>query len=200
MDRTFKALIALGVSWSAGAVLEVSAHEADVRKMVLDDIAEDGDKEFIDALGSGLPKSGLIKVHAELVGWPSEHEAGEYRLISATTVLAPELANAMAADVVASAATNREKTMAMYRKKPVVVEAMQFNGEWTGDATEILSWMGRGGEWDNESYELKIHTPEGTMVASKGDFIIKGVAGEFYPCKPDIFSATYDLVVGEPAK
>ncbi|GJA78123.1 hypothetical protein [Aeromonas caviae] len=103
MEMTFTALIALGVSWSAGAVLEVSSHDADVRKMVLDDRAEDGDKKFIDALGAGLPKSGLIKVHAELVGWPSEYEAGEYRLISATTVLAPELANVMAADVIAAA-------------------------------------------------------------------------------------------------
>jgi hypothetical protein len=100
MEMTFTALIALGVSWSAGAVLEVSSDDADVRKMVLDDIAEDGDKEFIDALGEGLPKSGLIKVHAELVGWPSE-----YRLISATTVLAPELANVMAADVIAAASS-----------------------------------------------------------------------------------------------
>jgi len=83
--------------------------------------------------------------------------------------------------------------VAMYRKRPVVVEAMQFNGEWTGDATEILSWMGRGGDWDNDSHELRINTLEGIMTASKGDFIIKGVAGEFYPCKPDIFAATYEL-------
>lgn len=43
-------------------------------QLVLDDIREDGDREFIDALGAGLPKSGLIKVHTELVGWPSEFE------------------------------------------------------------------------------------------------------------------------------
>ena len=103
MEMAFTALIALGVSWSAGAVLEVSADDADVRKLVLDDIREDGDREFIDALGAGLPKSGLIKVHAELVGWPSEFENGEYKLISATTVLVPELANVMSADVIAAA-------------------------------------------------------------------------------------------------
>lgn len=80
-----------------------------------------------------------------------------------------------------------------YRKKPVVIEAMQFNGEWSGDATEILSWMVSGGDWDKESSELKIHTLEGAITASKGDWIIKGVNGEFYPCKPDIFEKTYEL-------
>ena len=79
-----------------------------------------------------------------------------------------------------------------YRKKPVVIEAMQFNGAWTGDGTDVLNWLGKGGEWSVEDQALKIHTLEGVMTANKGDFIIKGVAGEFYPCKPDIFAATYE--------
>ncbi|WP_217649208.1 hypothetical protein [Yersinia ruckeri] len=81
-----------------------------------------------------------------------------------------------------------------FRKKPVVIEAKQFNGKWTGDGADILEWMGRGGDWNQDTAELKIHTLEGVMTASKGDWIIKGVKGEFYPCKPDIFAATYDQV------
>lgn len=80
----------------------------------------------------------------------------------------------------------------LWRKKPVVIEARQFNGGWTGDGTEILDWMVKGGEWNGDTKELSIHTLEGVMTASKGDWIIKGVSGEFYPCKPDIFAATYE--------
>ncbi|MBA0188272.1 hypothetical protein [Pectobacterium odoriferum] len=43
----------------------------------------------------------------------------------------------------------------LYRKKPVVIEARQFNGKWTGDGTEILNWMGRGGDWNADTAELK---------------------------------------------
>ncbi|MDG0795656.1 DUF2829 domain-containing protein [Pectobacterium punjabense] len=85
----------------------------------------------------------------------------------------------------------------LYRKKPVVIEARQFNGKWTGDGTEILNWMGRGGDWDADTAELSIRTLEGVMTASAGDWIIKGVKGEFYPCKPDIFAATYEAVEAE---
>ena len=69
-----------------------------------------------------------------------------------------------------------------YRKKPVVIEAIQ----WTGDnVNKIVEFIGQ----HNIDYGvyLKIHTLEGTMQASVGDYIIKGVQGEFYPCKPDIF-------------
>ena len=81
-----------------------------------------------------------------------------------------------------------------FRKNQVVIEAMQFKGKWTGDGADILEWMGRGGDWSQDTSELKIHTLEGVMTASSGDWIIKGVAGEFYPRKPDIFDATYDKV------
>lgn len=81
-----------------------------------------------------------------------------------------------------------------YRKKPVVIEAVQ----WTGDnRTEIFDFcsksffsLGNG----NSEIELKISTLEGIMTASVGDYIIKGIQGEFYPCKPDIFLQTYDKV------
>ena len=91
--------------------------------------------------------------------------------------------------------------MAKYRKKPVVIEAVQ----WTGDnLREIIDFTGlheSAKKWAWEEYEkvvalqgLKIFTLEGPLNASPGDYIIKGVQGEFYPCKPDIFEATYDRV------
>lgn len=102
--------------------------------------------------------------------------------------------------------------MANYRKKPVVVEARQFDGtEDNGQA--ICVWantLGADAEYhpfladhfkgDSTVYVahpdpyLRIVTLEGTMVASKGDWVIRGVKGEFYPCKPDIFDATYEAV------
>ena len=75
-----------------------------------------------------------------------------------------------------------------YRKKPVVVEAIQ----WTGDNTfEIMKWVGyKAYFWDT----LYIKTLEGDHRASVGDYIIKGIEGEFYPCKLDIFEKTYEPV------
>ena len=73
-----------------------------------------------------------------------------------------------------------------YRKKPVVVDAIQ----WTGDnISEIMKWVG-----DNAYFRdtLYIKTLEGVHRASVGDYIIKGIKGEFYPCKPDIFEKTYE--------
>ena len=90
-----------------------------------------------------------------------------------------------------------------YKKKPVVIDALQ----WTGlNLTEIMDFVGKDLiiETYNTKYQagatplaagLKIRTLEGDMNISVGDYIIKGVQGEFYPCKPDIFKETY-----EPAK
>lgn len=97
--------------------------------------------------------------------------------------------------------------MPMFRKKPVVIEAVQ----WTGaNLREIITFTDgppdtrsrhAGMAWEN--YEdlvrrdgLKIFTLEGAMLAAPGDWIIKGVQGEFYPCKPEIFNATYEPVEG----
>ena len=79
--------------------------------------------------------------------------------------------------------------MSYFRKKPVVIEAMKFTGR-NHDA--ILQFTGAEAA-DYVGDDFSIHTLEGTMKASKGDWIIKGVKGEFYPCKPDIFAATYEL-------
>lgn len=76
-----------------------------------------------------------------------------------------------------------------YRKKPVVVEAMQCKlGESKQKAIDFLEGNGELNEG-----EVYIKTLEGKMHVSLGGYIIKGVQGEFYPCKPDIFEQTYEL-------
>lgn len=82
-----------------------------------------------------------------------------------------------------------------YRKKPVVIEAIQFN-----DDADTLRKIQKFMQCElvvsykkTNKPKLKIATLEGEMEASLGDYIIKGVNGEFYPCKPDIFEKTYEL-------
>jgi hypothetical protein len=78
-----------------------------------------------------------------------------------------------------------------YRKKPVVIEAVQF----VGDAIEGFEIIAVGlDELGNQHFNLVIPTLEGVMYASEGDWIITGVNGEKYPCKPDIFEKTYEAV------
>lgn len=76
--------------------------------------------------------------------------------------------------------------MPKYRKKPVVIEAIKFEGNFP----EIEDFV--GGDANFRDGELIVATLEGPLRAAPGDWIIKGVKGEFYPCKPDIFEATYD--------
>jgi hypothetical protein len=76
-----------------------------------------------------------------------------------------------------------------YAKKPVVIEAMQWTGDNSLDMSEFVRDTERKYEFKGDA--LFIHTLEGSMRASKGDYIIKGVEGEFYPCKPEIFEKTY---------
>ena len=83
--------------------------------------------------------------------------------------------------------------MPFFRKKPVVIEARYVNSSDFDGLCEIVDWCGgRAVAWDN--HLIAINTLEGTMYADNGDWIIKGVKGEFYPCKPDIFEATYEEV------
>lgn len=80
-----------------------------------------------------------------------------------------------------------------YRKKPVVIEAVKWTGEnW--DEIELFSPYGISYNYPASRRSLSIKTLEGEMTAECGDWIIKGVKGEFYPCKPDIFEATYERV------
>jgi hypothetical protein len=78
-----------------------------------------------------------------------------------------------------------------YCKKPIVIEAFRFRideiPDWFTDKVSI------NGAITTET-GCTIHTPEGWMKVKKGDYIIKGINGEIYPCKPDIFNMTYDLV------
>jgi hypothetical protein len=87
--------------------------------------------------------------------------------------------------------------MPMYRKRPVVIEAHQWDGTATG-ATSIIDWVlatSPGSvRYHDEDATLRIDTLEGVMSASAGDWIIRGVSLEHYPCKPDIFAKTYELV------
>ncbi len=82
--------------------------------------------------------------------------------------------------------------MAKYRKKPIVIEAFQ----WTGKPQTYPDWIKEARLTQNEGGAvcMEIKTLEGTMLARPGDWIIKGVKGELYPCKPDIFAATYEAV------
>jgi hypothetical protein len=84
--------------------------------------------------------------------------------------------------------------MGKFRKKPVVIEASVFTGgisfdemtvDWGGDFAKVARYNAR-------TNTLDIKTLEGVMEALLGDWIIKGIKGEFYPCKPDIFAATYE--------
>lgn len=80
-----------------------------------------------------------------------------------------------------------------FRKKPVVIEAI----EWTGDNfNHVYEFMHGIKDTITNTTDKKIiiHTLEGDMTADLNDWIIKGVNGEFYPCKPDIFAKTYELI------
>lgn len=85
--------------------------------------------------------------------------------------------------------------MKAYRKKPVVIQAVQWNGD---NVSEIVSFCDKcylkPSTYANK-HVLSIVTLEGTMVATESDYIIKGVDGEFYPCKKTIFEKTYEDVV-----
>jgi hypothetical protein len=85
-----------------------------------------------------------------------------------------------------------------YRKKPVVITARQFetNNAPTNDHMNgLVAWIEvNGGKARHDGTDIFIETLEGEMRATVGDWIIQGVKGEFYPCKPDIFAATYEAV------
>lgn len=79
-----------------------------------------------------------------------------------------------------------------YKTKPVEIEAMEYTGDNGGG---IINWANSGSrEVIDTGEHLVIKTLEGDMTASIGDFIIKGLRGEFYPCKPDVFHQKYELL------
>ncbi len=90
-----------------------------------------------------------------------------------------------------------------YQKKPVVIEAIQFDGhngweieQWSNKAAVTSPVLEPGPDNPSGAY-MQIQTLEGMMTAKVGDFIIKGVKGEFYPCKSDVFDLTYEQIEAE---
>jgi hypothetical protein len=119
-------------------------------------------------------------------------DAAAFTIRALSVLPAEEGGSAAGAAPIAPTAEAPSATSMYWRKKPVVIEAMQ----WTGDnGAEVQAFLGGDrapmGGWVKGMY-VDIGTLEGLMVASIGDWIIKGVKGEFYPCKPDIFAATYE--------
>lgn len=90
-----------------------------------------------------------------------------------------------------------------FKKKPVIIQALQFTGE---NADLVKTWLGSkceigceittepGSPIETETTYVYISTLKGVMKGNPGDFIIKGISGEFYPCKPEIFELTYEQV------
>ena len=86
-------------------------------------------------------------------------------------------------------AGNNPAYVGRYRKRPVIVEAIRWDGK---NSQQINDWIPGSFLCWSTDHAPCINTTEGMMRAELGDWIIKGVKGEFYPCKPDVFSATYD--------
>ena len=91
--------------------------------------------------------------------------------------------------------------MTQYRKKPVVIDAWQFNPQtlshpdWLSNALKSGAAYFQGGDFERGDQPFfSLQTLEGVMRAVPGDWIIRGIRGELYPCKPDIFAATYEAV------
>lgn len=82
--------------------------------------------------------------------------------------------------------------MGKYRKKPVVIEAMLVPPEGHEGSPELVAFLSECECQSEFDGSISIFTLEGTMSARPGDWIIKGVNGEFYPCKPDVFDKTYE--------
>jgi hypothetical protein len=92
--------------------------------------------------------------------------------------------------------------MAKYRKKPVVIDAVQYDGNFRCLDIFSINDVGKfiiGYEDDGSPY-LIIPTLEGGHKCSKGDYVIRGIKGEYYPCKPDIFEMTYESVIDKVYK
>lgn len=85
--------------------------------------------------------------------------------------------------------------MRKYVKRPITIEAVQWTGDNRKDIWDFCTLAYFNTDSESADLRLLIETLEGTMEASVGDYIIKGIQGEFYPCKEDIFHLTYDEVI-----
>ena len=84
--------------------------------------------------------------------------------------------------------------MPKYRKLPVEIEAIEWNDRGAFDDYQVIAFTLGAARRVGRDRRFVIRTLEGEMIVSPGDFVIKGVNGEFYPCKPDIFWKTYERV------
>ena len=154
----------------------------------------ESDKEFLDftngerknlelsnpSIADGV-KSGLGKVYDEAEGLTSE----------AFEAAMPKTTGKILADPTYGT-EGIENTVRKYRKKPVVIEAFRYRVSDAEVQDSIIDWIRlNGGMASYDGEKLIIETLEGPITASVGDYIIRGVKGEFYPCKPDIFEKTY---------
>ena len=85
-----------------------------------------------------------------------------------------------------------------FRKKPIAIRAIQWTGEHPLAVLSFATGARLSRDHVTDDLLIQIDTLEGTLTAQPGDWIIQGVNGEFYPCKPDIFAKTYEAVVPEP--
>src|SRR4051812_39705453 len=86
-----------------------------------------------------------------------------------------------------------------FRKKPVVIEARQLGIDYDEDCA-VMRWCGGTAIMEGDNGALfTVPTLEGPLTARTGDWIIRGIQGEFYPCKPDIFAATYESATSADA-
>lgn len=90
-----------------------------------------------------------------------------------------------------------------YRKKPIEIEAIAYNGH---NGSELFRWSGgkvvespvlEPSDDDPIGCYVQVYKPDGVMIGVTGDYIIRGIKGEFYPCKPDIFELTYEPINGD---
>jgi hypothetical protein len=88
------------------------------------------------------------------------------------------------------ARSNKRVDVVQYRKRPVVIDSVVYSGTNAADIAEFMNVD----EIESTAFHITIPTLEGDHHAIPGDYIIKGVNGEFYPCKPDIFHKTYERV------
>lgn len=83
------------------------------------------------------------------------------------------------------------------RKKPVTVEVMEFTDETKNQVYNFVRCT-TAVDWEDGKPVLKIQTPVGILIARLGDYVVKDVDGYFYPCKPDTFHKTYDILSVDP--
>lgn len=84
--------------------------------------------------------------------------------------------------------------MAKFRKKPIVIEAIRYEPETPCNLAEVARFIGVDGFISSVTGDVVVSTLEGAMYASPGDWLIRGIQNELYPCKADIFEATYERV------